>query len=153
MKTNVKTWGLRLAVLLCGAGLLAASAKAQDAPPPPQDGQQQGPPPGGRGMRMDPGRRAAMLQKQLGLTDDVTAKVKDIFTDGTAKMEALRGNSSLSRDDMRTQMMAIHTDETTKVKALLTPDQAAKYDEMEAHRRGRGMGGPPPDGSGPPPQQ
>ncbi|QMV18056.1 hypothetical protein GOB94_04645 [Granulicella sp. 5B5] len=149
MKTNGKMWGLRLAVLLCGAGLVVASARAQDAPPPSQDGQQQG----GRGMRMDPSQRAAMLQRQLGLTDDVTAKVKDIFTDGTAKMEALRGNSSLSRDDMRTQMMAIHTDETTKVKALLTPDQAAKYDEMESHRRGRGMGGPPPDGGGQPPQQ
>jgi hypothetical protein len=67
-------------------------------------------------------------------------------------MEALRSNSSLSREDMRTQMMAIHSDEVTKVKALLTPDQATKYDEMEAHR-GRGMGGPPPDGGGQPPQQ
>ena len=155
MKTNVKMWGLRVAVLLCGAGLVVASARAQDeAPAPPQqDGQQQGPPQGGRGMRMDPSRRAAMLQRRLGLTDDVTAKVTDIFTAGTAKMEALRSNSSLSREEMRSQMMAIHSDETSQVKALLTADQAAKYDEMEAHRRDRGMGGPPPDGGGPPPQQ
>ena len=148
MTKQMKRIGLRAAVLFCGAGLVMASAKAQDTPPaPPQDGQQQGPPQGGRGMRMDPGARAAQLQQQLGLTDDVTAKVKAIFTDGTAKMQALR-QSGGSREDM----MAIHTDEVTKVKALLTPDQQTKYDAIDA-RRGRGMGGPPPGGGGAPPQQ
>jgi periplasmic protein CpxP/Spy len=87
----------------------------------------------------DPGARAAMLQQQLGLTDDVTAKVKAIFTDGTAKMQALR-QSGGSREDM----MAIRSDETTKVKALLTPDQQTKYDALLEAQRGRG---------GPPPQQ
>jgi hypothetical protein len=38
------------------------------------------------------------------------------------------------------------------VKALLTPDQATKYDAMEARMRQRGPGGPPPpDGGAPPP--
>ncbi len=130
--------GLYMALLLCGAVLMVAPARAQD-----------GPPGGGQRGRMDPAARATMLQQQLGLTDDVTAKIKDIFTEGTAKMTALRGNTALSQDDMRTQMMALRSDESTKVKALLTPDQATKYDAMQQRRGG---GGPPPGGGGPPPQ-
>jgi len=136
-------------MVLCVSAWMAGALRAQDPPQPPQ-GQMQGPPPGGmRGG--SPERRAAMLQKQLGLTDDVTAQVKTIFTAGTAKMEALRADTSMDPDARRTQMMAIHTDEVAKVKTLLTPDQQTKYAEIEARPRGRGPGGPPPDGAGPPP--
>jgi Spy/CpxP family protein refolding chaperone len=94
-----------------------------------------------------------MLQKQLSLTDEVTAQVKAIYMDGSAKMQALRSSGG-SQDDMRSQMMSIRQAETTKVKALLTPDQATKYDAMEARMRQRGPGGPPPsDGGAPPPPQ
>jgi Spy/CpxP family protein refolding chaperone len=152
MRSKVQKIGLRVAVLVCGAGLAVASAAAQDGPPPPpQDGQQQGPPPGSRGgMRGgNPEMRAKMLQRQLGLTDDVTMQVKAIFIDGTSKMEALRSGSA-SPEELRPQMMAIHKAEAAKVSALLTPDQQAKYAEMEARRGPRG-GGPPPDGGTPPP--
>ena len=99
---------------------------------------------------MDPAARAAHVQQELGLTDDVTAKIKDIYTEGTSKRQALRGDSSLSQDDMRSKMMAIRQDESTRVKALLTPDQAVKYDAMQPRRGGRMGGGPPPGGGGSP---
>jgi protein CpxP len=137
MKNWLKT-SLYMAIVLCGAGVFTAPARAQDAPPQ-----------GGQRRMMDPAARAARVQQELGLTDDVTAKIKDIFTDGTSKMQAARGDSSLSQDDMRSKMMAIRQDESTKVKALLTPDQAAKYDATQ-QRRGGGMGGPPPGGGAPP---
>ncbi len=143
---SIKSLLLSAAMVLCVSAWMGGTARAQD---PPQPGQMQGPPPGGmRGG--SPERRAGMLQKQLGLTDDVTAQVKAIFTAGTARMEALRADTSMEPDARRTQMMAIHTDEVTKVKALLTPDQQTKYAEIEARPR-RGPGGPPPDGNGPPP--
>jgi protein CpxP len=85
---------------------------------------------------MDPATRAAQLQKQLTLT----AQVKTILADSMAKMQASRANGG-SREDM----MAIRADESTKIKALLTPDQATKYDEIQAAMRARrGQGGPPP---------
>jgi Spy/CpxP family protein refolding chaperone len=105
------------------------------------------------GMRGgDPVMRASMLQKQLGLTDEVTTQVKAIFTDGSAKMQALRDDPS-SPADKRSQMMSIRQAESTKVNALLTPDQQKKYAEMEERMRQRGPGGPPPppDGATPPP--
>ena len=141
MKIKMQVLALGIAVLMGGA-IAVPAAMAQD--------NQQGPPPGGGPRMMDPATRAAQLQKQLTLTDEVTAQVKTILTDSMAKMQSLRTNGG-SREDM----MAIRTDESTKIKALLTPDQATKYDEIQAEMRARrGQGGgngdaPPP----PPPQQ
>ena len=149
MKNGMQRYGIGIAALLFGAGLMVGPAAAQDAPPPPTSGQQQGPPPGGPRGGMDPATRALRVQKQLGLTDDVTAQVKAIYSDSGAKMQALRESGSASREDM----MAIRTAETAKVKALLTPDQSTKYDEMLAQQRGRGQNGPPPGGGGTPPPQ
>jgi protein CpxP len=100
-----------------------------------------------------------MLQSQLQLSPDQTSQMKAIFMDQRAKMDALRANSSLAPKEMHQQMMAIHQDAEAKVHAILTPDQATKYDAMEAKMRQRGaqrgMGGPPPPpvgaGSPPPP--
>jgi protein CpxP len=135
MKIKMQLLGLGVAVVLCGA-VAVPKAMAQDAP--------SGPPAGGQRAPMDPAARAAQLQKQLTLSDEVTAQVKTILTDSGTKMAALRSSGG-SRDDM----MAVRTDETTKVKALLTPDQATKYDEIQAQMRARrgpggGGGGTPP---------
>jgi Spy/CpxP family protein refolding chaperone len=144
------------AVLLVSAGLFVSAAVAQnDAPPPPQ-GQMQGPPPGGpRGPMEDPARRTMRLQKQLGLSDEQTAQVKTVLADSGAKMETLRANQDLDPRDRRTQMMALRKDEETRLEAIFTPDQKAKYEEMMAQERARmqnrggGPGGPPP----PPPSR
>ena len=135
------------AVVLCGAMLAVLPAMAQqDAPPPPAQGQMQGGP-HGRGGMMNPDQHAAHLQKALGLSDDQTAQVKTIFTDEQTKFEALRSNTSLSREDRHTQMEALRQDEDTKVQAVLTADQKTKYAAMQAQmrdHRGNGNGGAPP---------
>ena len=133
------------AVLLCSGGLMVSAAMAQqDAPPPPPDGQTQGPPPGGHDGRFGPGHRLDMLAKQLNLSDDQKAQAKTIFQGERAKVEALHSNTSLSEQDRRAQMRVIHEDEDVKIHAILTPDQKTKYDEMQAHMRHGGPGGPPP---------
>ncbi|MGA7159087.1 MAG: hypothetical protein WBY53_19735 [Acidobacteriaceae bacterium] len=168
MKNFAKNRMFRAAALmLCGAGLVVSAAFAQqDSAPPPPDGQQQGPPPDGAmqgpgGHRgMNPERRIEMMQRRLNLSDDQTAQVRQIFADSRTKMEALRSNTSMSHEDRRAQMMALHQDEQAKVRALLNPDQQAKFDEMMARMRERrgeaaeGQGGspqapPPPPSSDP----
>lgn len=140
-------FGRMAAVLLCSAGMMmAAGARAQDAPP-------QGPPPGGMGrggMMMDPGRRAEMMKTQLGLSDDQTTQVKAVFADEQTKMQALR-DSGGDPADMRPKMMAIREASTAKLKGILTADQFKKYEEMmqQMRQRGPGGGGTPP----PPPSQ
>jgi len=149
---------MRSAVLVCGLCMTAAGAAvAQDQAPPPPPAGQAGPPPGGRGMMMDPGRRADRMKHELNLTDDQTSQVKAILEDSRTKMEALRSNSSLSHEDMRSQMMAIRKSENDKIEALLTADQKTKYEAMQEHMRDRMRGGengeaPPPPPPPPPPQ-
>jgi Spy/CpxP family protein refolding chaperone len=150
---------MRTAVLLCGLGLIAGVAVAQDdaPPPPPQGGQMQGPPGGRHGWGGE--HRVERMKHELNLTDDQTAQVKAIFADSRTKMEALRGNSSLSREDRRSQMMAIHQTEESKIDGVLTPDQKTKYDAMQARMRermqdrheGGGAGQAPGDTQPPPP--
>lgn len=153
MKSLLKMKLFRVvAVMVCGAGLATSAALAQqDAPPPPPDGQQQqGPPAGGR-HGWDPDHRAEMMQKRLGLSDDQTAQVKAILVDSQIKMEALRSNTSLAPQDRRAQAEAMRQDQQAKVRAVLTPDQQAKFDQMQAMHHER-QGGPGGDNAPPPAQ-
>jgi periplasmic protein CpxP/Spy len=153
MKLYPKQIALTLAA---GASLLAAPLFAQtDAPPPPPAPSDAPPPPppdgghfrGGPG-RGNPERRVEMLQQHLGLSADQTTQVKALLETERGKMEALRSNSSVQGEDRRTQMMAIHQDTNTKMHAILTPEQATKYDAMEARMREHPHG-PPPAGAPP----
>jgi Spy/CpxP family protein refolding chaperone len=136
-------------VVLCSAGLAISAAVAQQetAPPPPPDQQQQGPPPDGQmqgpmhgGRGMDPERRVEMMQRRLGLNDSQTAQVRQILTESRAQMETiLRPKLFIGPD-----------------RAVLTPDQQAKYDAMQEKMRERRSAGegesapPPPPPSGAP---
>jgi hypothetical protein len=86
------------------------------------------------------------LTKAVGLTPDQVTQVKAINADSMQKMMDLR-NSGGDPADMRPKMMAIRTDQQTKIKALLTDDQKPKYDAFLASQ----PRGPRPGGEGPPP--
>jgi len=149
-----------IGMLSAGLGLSAAVAQQETAPPPPPDQQQQGPPPNGmQGPRhMDPERRVEQMQRRLNLSDSQTAQVRQIFADSHAQMETLRSNASLAPEDRRAQMLSLHQGEQARIRAVLTPDQQAKFDAMQAKMRERraeegGQGAPvPPPPSGSPQQ-
>ncbi len=122
----------------------AALATAQATPVPPA--QTDTPPPYGGPRGGGPERRVEMLQQALNLTPDQTTQVKALLVTERTKMEALRSNTALSQDDRHSQMTAIHGDTTTKMHALLSTEQATKYDSIEARMRQRR-----PDSSNPPP--
>ena len=133
MKSILKTKMLRTAaIVLCSACLVVSAAKAQqDAPPPPPDGQQQGPP-AGAPMQMNLEHRVEMMQRHLNLTPEQTAQVRTALADNMAKMEALRMNGSLAPQDRHAQMKQIRMDVQTKIRGMLTPEQQAKFDAMQA---------------------
>lgn len=149
-----------LALLACGAALCAAPVFAQtDTPPSPPaqtDGQPPQPPFNGP-RRGGPDQRAQMLQRQLNLSTDQTAQVRSLFETERAHMMAMHQNTALSPQDMHTQMMAMHQGTETKLRGLLTPDQATKYDALVAQQRarmqerqGESQGPPPPPPAGAP---
>lgn len=149
---------MRTAVLaLCAATLSAAPmlvAQDNTAPPPPQQQDNMGPGMHGHGRRGE--RQVEMLTKRLNLTPDQVTQVKAIDADSMSQMKALREDTTTSKEDKRSKMMAIHQASQDKIRNVLNDEQKTKFDAMQEHmkaRRENRQGGeeatPPP----PPPQQ
>jgi Spy/CpxP family protein refolding chaperone len=114
--------------VLCTALLALCGAAATATPMLAQGG-------GGR-MAQSPDQQVAALTTALTLTADQQAKVKEILEADVKPMADARAGQD------REAMMKIRTDEHAKIKALLTPEQATKYDAMPQGRgRMGGMGG------------
>lgn len=145
---------MRTAVMLGGLCLAGAAIAQQEAPPPPPAAGEQGPPPPrGRG----PEQRIEMMQKELNLTPEQTAKVRSIFAEDRDKMMAIRNDSSLAQEDRRDKMMKLQHEQNEKIKAVLDDAQKPKFDAMQARMRERmqerreGGAPPAPGGETPPP--
>ena len=75
------------------------------------------------------------LIAKLGITDDQKTNFTAIITDMRKQMKDLRADDTLSTEDRRAKMKTIRDDGNTKLKALLTPDQFAKYQKLMPGRR------------------
>ena len=136
-----------LALTLAGLICTVPAAIAQDNG---GGGDQQAAPAGGPGghRHFDPEKRTEMLTRQLKLTSDQQPKVLEVLKSEQSQMESLRSDTSTSQDDRRSKMMEIHKTSDGQIRALLTPDQQKKLDEMQAkhgewgHHEG-GQGAPP----------
>jgi Spy/CpxP family protein refolding chaperone len=92
----------------------------------------------------DPQQEAAWLSTKLNLSSDQTAKLEPILADRDQKMSALRSNTSLSPDEKKQQMRALHQDLKQQLSTVLTPEQ---LEQMKSLRHGhRGPHQPPPSG-------
>jgi Spy/CpxP family protein refolding chaperone len=98
------------------------------------------------GGRRSPEDQAKQLQTQLSLNDDQTAKVTAIYKDQATKRDSIRTAANGDRDAMMKAMMPLMMSTSTKIKAVLTADQATAYDKlmkerMDRMRQGGGGGG------------
>lgn len=101
---------------------------------------------------MDPAKQTEMLTKHLNLTADQQPKVLDILKTQQSQMESLRSDTSLSQEDRHSKMMDIHKTSNDQIRALLTPDQQKKFDEMQSrheHWQGHQQGQAPPASDSP----
>jgi Spy/CpxP family protein refolding chaperone len=91
------------------------------------------------------GRRGGVtieqLTERLKLTPDQVEKIKPILADQQTQMTALRGDTSATQEDRMAKMTKIRADSTTKINAILTPDQQTEYKKMQAEMMQRGPGG------------
>jgi Spy/CpxP family protein refolding chaperone len=119
---------LALAALVAGSLLAGTALQAQDAP-------KEKPAMHGR-------PNADQIAKELNLTDDQKTKVKAVLDDQQTKMKALREDKSLSKEDRQTKSKEIREATQTKIKAILTPEQAEKWQKMQhGGRKGKKAGG------------
>jgi protein CpxP len=86
-------------------------------------------------------RQTEGLTKELGLSADQVAKVQPILLARSQEMMAMRGqmqSGTADREQMRTQMQASRAKYDDQLKAILTPEQFAQMQTLEANRRQRG---------------
>ena len=85
------------------------------------------------------------LSENLNLTDSQKTQARTILQNQQDKMNALRQNTSLSREDRHSKMMEIRQTASGQIRGLLNEDQQKKYDAMEQERQqemqGHGRGG------------
>jgi hypothetical protein len=98
----------------------------------------------GRGPRLTPQQQADTLGKKLGLDSVTVAKVAAIYDksqkDIAAKRDELQGGDM---DAMRAAMTEIRTKANDAIKALLTKEQAVKFDEILKEQQQRMQNRPP----------
>jgi hypothetical protein len=97
----------------------------------------------GQGMRMSPKQRADTLGKQLGLDTTTVAKVAAIMEKYQKEMMDKRNELQGDMDGMRAAMMDIREKQTKDITALLTKDQAKKYEEILKQQQQRMQNRPP----------
>lgn len=88
----------------------------------------------GFGKRGNMGQQAAFFKKELNLTADQETKLKGIFQEFQTKSKDIRANNNLSQEQKRTQFQSLAQQYMTQGKAVLTPEQAKKFDEMRSNR-------------------
>lgn len=90
---------------------------------------------GNRGGNM--GAQAAFFKKELNLTNDQETKLTALFQEFRSKAQNIRSNNNLSQEQKRTQVQALAQQYMTQGKAVLTPEQAKKFEEMKGKRWNR----------------
>ncbi|MBF9223558.1 hypothetical protein [Hymenobacter ruricola] len=115
-----------LAVLLAAAGTASAQAPAGASPataPKSPDQQAQ--------------RRAQHLAKELGLTADQQARLEPILLAQRQEMMTLRDKAQAGgrQRGMGQELKVIQAKYTEQMKAVLTPEQFAKFDQLKDEQR------------------
>ena len=83
------------------------------------------------------------MAKDLGLDEAQTTKFKAALEEQLKTARDLRSATNSTPEEKRTKAKAMRDATTAKVKAILTPEQFAKYEEMMPGLRRGGPGGPP----------
>lgn len=76
--------------------------------------------------------RVKHLSQELSLTNAQQTKVKEIYIEQAKEMKAVTDDTSLSDQDRRTKRMELMRGVNGKIRDVLTPEQQAKFDKMQA---------------------
>lgn len=126
---------------VAGLAAVAPCTLKAEPPAPPAVQSQTGDATGGKGK----GERAARakekldkLQTELGLTDDQSKKVQSIMAEQMQTMKSVKSDTTLTEDQKKEKMKASRAEIDSKISAILTPEQKAKWDQMKKTRPAKG---------------
>lgn len=80
-------------------------------------------------------RRFERMKTDLALTDDQATKIKAVMDEQYVATGAVREDATLSDKDRSAKMRSIRDAAGEKIKAILTPEQQAKADQIRAERK------------------
>ena len=75
------------------------------------------------------------MTKRYNLSSDQQAQIKPILANQQQQMQALRQDSSLSREDKMAKVKSIRLDSSTKIQALLNDGQKQKFAQDQQRRQ------------------
>jgi periplasmic protein CpxP/Spy len=78
----------------------------------------------------DPAVKAKGLQKELNLSDHQTAKIAAIYQESVNKFDKIKIAEHGNTNKMLADIGPLRTATIKKIKAILTPRQAVKYDKL-----------------------
>ena len=89
-------------------------------------------------MRRGPLARMMIRHKvaeKIGLTADQIAQLKSARQSAAASLKAIRADATLTPDQKRQRVREVVANTRTQMRAVLTPEQQAKLQEIRAHAR------------------
>jgi protein CpxP len=89
----------------------------------------------GRRQQMSPDQQLERLSKALNLTDDQKQQIRPILQDRQEKMQGVRSDASLSREDRMNKMRSTFEETNSKIRAVLNDEQKQKFDQRQQRRR------------------
>lgn len=122
------------------AALAPFTLQAEPPAPPPVQAQA-----GDAGAGKAKGDRAARakeklekLKADLGLTDEQSKKVQSIMAEQREAMKGLKDDATLTAEQKKEKMKAGRAEIDSKISAILTPEQKAKWDQLKKDRPAKG---------------
>jgi periplasmic protein CpxP/Spy len=123
---------LLLMFAVCVAFATVSIAQTTDAQPAPAtEMKKEKVKGGGKGK----GNAAGKIAKSLDLTADQKMKMKDVQNAVKGKLQAIKTDKSLTKEQKMAQMKEINTGLDTEIKGILTPEQYTKWTEEKAQRK------------------
>jgi periplasmic protein CpxP/Spy len=86
---------------------------------------------------MDPDQQVAHMAKRYSLTSDQQAQIKPILANRQQQMQALRQDTTLSREDKIAKVKGIRDDSSSKIQAVLNDTQKQKFAADQQRRQER----------------
>jgi Spy/CpxP family protein refolding chaperone len=84
------------------------------------------------GARQTVEERLKQLGEELKLTDEQKTKLAPILKEEGEKLRAIFGDANASREEKGKKMQEARKEISAKVKAVLTPEQAEKFEKIQA---------------------
>lgn len=82
-------------------------------------------------------KRSEMLAQKLTLTNEQKQSIYVLILDRTTKVEAVKAKYAADKKGMGKELKPIRDNFDTQMKAILTPDQATKWEQLRAEEKAK----------------